>query len=77
VAHLLNGVPVVEVPLQDSSTLADVTLVLEATTDVTSGTWPLTLTLAADQSGLAANHRRWVPAGAPPRAFFRLRATLK
>jgi len=77
VVHSLNGVPVVEAPLQDSSTLADVTLVLEATTDVTSGTWPLALTLAADQSGLAANHRRWVPAGSPPQAFFRLRTTLK
>jgi len=77
VAHLLNGVPVVEVPLQDSSTLADVTLVLEATTDVTSGTWPLALTLAADQSGVPATRCRWVPAGSPPQAFFRLRATLK
>lgn len=75
--HCLNGVPVVKAPLQDASTLSDVSLYLEATTDLTSGTWSLPLAMAADQSGVPENRCRWVPACAPPQAFLRLRATLK
>jgi len=72
-----NGRQVVEVPQQAAATLDFVELVLEGTTDLTSGIWNLALMPAADQTGVAVNRRRWVPVGEPQRAFFRLRAVLK
>ena len=46
VVRCLNGVPVVEVPLRGGSTLFDVCLFLETTTDLTSGTLSLPLAMS-------------------------------
>ena len=58
--HCLNGVPVVKAPLQDASTLSDVSLYLEATTDLTSGTW----SLPRDGGGPIGSAREPLPLGA-------------
>ena len=46
VVRCLNGVPVVGAPLRGGSTLSDVFLFLEATTDVTSGTLSMPLAMS-------------------------------
>lgn len=75
--HFLNGLPMIEIPCQDPSTLPYVELRLEGTGDLTSGNWPLTVTLAPDQSGAPANRQLLVPVAPSSSAFFRLKAAFK
>jgi hypothetical protein len=75
----INGGPVIETPAQDPATAPFVLLVIEGTSALTvPADWSINLELAADQSGVSANRRRWVPVATPPDcAFFRAKATLR
>jgi len=73
----LDGVPVIEIPKQDASTLPYVEVSLSGTSDLTKPDWSLELAPAEDQSGAPANRCLWVPLSASDRAFFKVRAILK
>ena len=73
----LNGLPVIEIPVQDPSTLTFVDVFLEGTADMALANWTLDLMLASDQSGLPVNRCRWTPVTTNDHAFFRLKAVLK
>jgi len=75
--RFVNGVPMIEIPVQDPSTIPFVDLHLEGTTDIKSGDWNMSLTPAPTQEGLSGNRCRWVPLGDPSNACFRLRTTTK
>ena len=72
-----DGVPIIETPVQDPSTLTTVAVSLEWAADLTSANWSSGLVPAADQSGVPINRCRWIPLSAPDKAFYRLRAVLK
>ena len=77
VIRLVNGLPVLEFPLQDPSTLPYVDLLLEGAGDLISGVWPMNFTPALDQSGTPSNRQRLVPLQPTPSGFFRLKAAFK
>ena len=77
VIRLMDGLPVIEIPFQDPATIPYVDLFLEGTSDLTSGTWPLTFNPAPDNSGTPPNRQRLVPDQPPPSGFFRLKAVFK
>jgi len=72
-----DGLPLIETPTQDPSTLSFVDVSLEWTANLTSPDWSVGPVPAADQTGVPANRCRWVPLSVPNNAFYRLRATLK
>jgi len=71
------GIPVIETPVQDPSTLTTVEISLEWTSELASHDWSNGLVPAADQSDVPANRCRWIPLSTPNKAFYRLRAVLK
>jgi hypothetical protein len=73
--RMVNGVPLIEVPLPDPAAAPYVDVRVEGTTNLASGAWSLSLTPSDDQSGMAGNRRRWQPVGAPGAACFRLTVT--
>ena len=68
-----NGVPFVETPKQDPSTLSFVAISLEGKQDLTDATWSLSLQPAQDQTSVSENRYRWTPPSVPARAFYRLK----
>ena len=77
--RLVNREPVVEFPIQDSSTIPYVSLTLKGCTNLLClpGDWTLQTAPATNMTGKPANRNWHVPVGVPPtNAFFRLNATL-
>ena len=77
--RMVNGHPVVETPKQDTETLPYVDLTLKGCTNLPclSGSWLLPIFPALDTEGKSANRDWYETQGAPPKAFFKLEATLK
>ncbi len=71
---MVGGIPVVDMPAQDVTTLDDVDLRLEATTYLDASVWDLAV---EPVSGGEAGRSYWMPLVVPYRAFFRFKATLK
>ncbi len=74
--RMVNGRPVVEMPVQDASTTPYVNVRVLGSTNLTD--WTLPVEPAVDTAGKPANRTWHEPLGVPPhRAFFKLEAELK
>jgi uncharacterized repeat protein (TIGR02543 family) len=72
--RMVDGAPVAEIPVQDVRSMADVRIVLEATTDLTSGFWDLPVYPAPYVDGKPANRQWYAACGGSQVVYFRLRA---
>jgi hypothetical protein len=76
--RMINGRPMVETPKRDYATTGVVFVVVEGSTNLLSGSWPLAVGPATETNEKPSDRDWYTPLEAlPSNAFFRLRATLR